>query len=261
MRPTASSTGDLLGLAEERLARRHRDLVAQRRRRRDDRRGRARLAQALDDLVDVARQPPQRGRRTRRGRPRTRPSPASAARRGRRTSGAARRRSRSRCGRCRGRRARSAAGRSRRRPSARSATRRPARCRRSSGASRARRRSPRASRAAAARRAARAGGARRRARRISSDDGLVERSSRSARATAPVSIRPLVADVQHRALRQRAGDLVRAREHRVGALRQRGRRQLVVEAEVRAPRLVDHERHAGARARPPRSPATSAAMP
>ena len=55
-----------------------------------------------------------------------------------------------------------------------------------------------------------------------------------------------VADVQHRALGQRARDLVRAREHRVGALRQRGRRQLVVEAEVRAPRLVDDERHAGA---------------
>ena len=55
-----------------------------------------------------------------------------------------------------------------------------------------------------------------------------------------------VADVQHRALGQRAGDLVRAREHRVGALRQRGRRQRLVEAEVRAPRLVDDERHAGA---------------
>ena len=52
-------------------------------------------------------------------------------------------------------------------------------------------------------------------------------------------------DVQHRALRQRAGDLVGAGEHRVGALRERGRRQLVVEAEVRAPRLVDHQRHPG----------------
>ena len=81
---------------------------------------------------------------------------------------------------------------------------------------------------------------------ISSEDGLVERSSRSARATASGSIAAAVADVQHRALRQRAGDLVRAREHRVGALRQRGRRQLVVEAEVRAPRLVDDERDAGA---------------
>ena len=54
-----------------------------------------------------------------------------------------------------------------------------------------------------------------------------------------------VADVQHRALGQRAGDLVRARDHRVGALRQRGRRQRVVEAEVRAPGLVDDKRDAG----------------
>ncbi|HKH16981.1 MAG TPA: hypothetical protein VKA57_05605 [Solirubrobacteraceae bacterium] len=53
-----------------------------------------------------------------------------------------------------------------------------------------------------------------------------------------------VADVQHRALGQRAGDLVRAGEHRVGALGQRGRRQRVVEAEVRAPGLVDDQRHA-----------------
>ena len=52
-------------------------------------------------------------------------------------------------------------------------------------------------------------------------------------------------DVQHRALGQRAGDLVGAGEHRVGALRERGRRQRLVEAEVRAPRLVDHQRHAG----------------
>ena len=54
-----------------------------------------------------------------------------------------------------------------------------------------------------------------------------------------------VADVQHRALRQRARDLVRARQHRVGALRQPARRQRLVEAEVRAPGLVDDQRHAG----------------
>ena len=53
----------------------------------------------------------------------------------------------------------------------------------------------------------------------SSDDGEVERTRRMARATAAGSMRVAVADVEHRALGQRARDLVRAREHGVGALR------------------------------------------
>jgi hypothetical protein len=52
-------------------------------------------------------------------------------------------------------------------------------------------------------------------------------------------------DVQQRRLRERADDLVRRGEHRVGALLQRRRRQRGMEAEVRPPRLVDHERDAG----------------
>ena len=48
--------------------------------------------------------------------------------------------------------------------------------------------------------------------------------------------------MEHRALRERAGDLVGAGQHRVGALRQRRRRQRLVEAEVRSPRLVDDQR-------------------
>ena len=51
-------------------------------------------------------------------------------------------------------------------------------------------------------------------------------------------------DVEHRRLRERADDLVRRGQHGVGALLERGRRQVGVEAEVRAPRLVDHQRHA-----------------
>ena len=51
-------------------------------------------------------------------------------------------------------------------------------------------------------------------------------------------------DVEHRRLRERADDLVRRGQHGVGALLERRRRQVGVEAEVRAPRLVDHQRHA-----------------
>ena len=55
----------------------------------------------------------------------------------------------------------------------------------------------------------------------SSDEGDVERTRRMARPTAAGSIAVAVADVEHRALGQRARDLVRAREHGVGAQRQR----------------------------------------
>jgi hypothetical protein len=54
-----------------------------------------------------------------------------------------------------------------------------------------------------------------------------------------------VGDVQDRALGQRAGDLVRGGEHRVGALGERQRGHVGMEAEVRPPRLIDHERGAG----------------
>jgi hypothetical protein len=50
--------------------------------------------------------------------------------------------------------------------------------------------------------------------------------------------------VQHRRLRERADDLVRRRQNGVGAQVQRARRQVRVEAEVRAPGLVDDQRHA-----------------
>ena len=83
---------------------------------------------------------------------------------------------------------------------------------------------------------------------ISSDEGDVLRTSRIVRATASGSMRPVGRDVQHRRLGERADDLVRRGQHRVGALLERGRRQVGVEAEVRAPRLVDDERDAGGRA-------------
>ena len=54
---------------------------------------------------------------------------------------------------------------------------------------------------------------------------------------------PAVPDVEHRALGQRARDLVRAREHGVAALREPAGRQRLVEAEVRPPGLVDDQRH------------------
>src|SRR5215207_6899751 len=54
---------DLLGGAEEGLARRQRHLVAQRRPRRDDRRGGTRLGEPLDGLLDVSGEAPQRGDR------------------------------------------------------------------------------------------------------------------------------------------------------------------------------------------------------
>ena len=247
MRPTASSTGDDLGLAEERVARRDDHLVAQRRRRADDRRDRAvgarcRLttsstspANAHERLGRSASPTTKHDRRLR--------GQLDAARR---RSAAARRRPRSRCGRCRARRARSAAGRRRRRPGAR----------RSSSSTSA---TPGDRRELLARRPIAASvscsscspctASWRRApssEASSSDDGASSARSRIARATAAASMRVAGADVQHRALRQRADDLVRARQHRVGAQRQRAGRQRLVEAEVRAPGLVDDQRHAAA---------------
>ena len=55
---------------------------------------------------------------------------------------------------------------------------------------------------------------------------------------------PAGAQVHHGRLGQRADDLVGAGDDHVGAQRQRGRGQLGVEGQVRAPGLVDHQRHA-----------------
>ena len=52
------------------------------------------------------------------------------------------------------------------------------------------------------------------------------------------------AQVEHRRLGQAADDLVRARDHEVRPGRERVLGQRLVEGEVRAPRLVHHERHA-----------------
>ena len=51
-------------------------------------------------------------------------------------------------------------------------------------------------------------------------------------------------EVQHGRLREAADDLVRAGDHQVGARRQRVLGQLLVEGQVRAPRLVHDQRHA-----------------
>ena len=70
---------------------------------------------------------------------------------------------------------------------------------------------------------------RRRARRA--QQAQHARRRRRGRCAAPAG----PADVEHGALGQRAGDLVRARQHGVGAELQGARRQVRVEAEVRAP--------------------------
>ena len=80
---------------------------------------------------------------------------------------------------------------------------------------------------------------------ISSEDGDVVRTSRTARRDGVGVDAAGRRDVEHRRLRERADDLVRRGQHGVGALLERRRRQVGVEAEVRAPRLVDHQRHAG----------------
>ena len=65
--------------------------------------------------------------------------------------------------------------------------------------------------------------------------------------------RALVAEVQHRRLGEAADDLVRARDHEVGAGGERVLGQRLVEGHVRAPRLVDDQRARRARARPRRA--------
>ena len=57
-------------------------------------------------------------------------------------------------------------------------------------------------------------------------------------------------EVHDRRLREAADDLVGARDHEVGAQRERVRGQVVVEGEVRAPGLVDDQRHAVGVGRP-----------
>ena len=96
---------------------------------------------------------------------------------------------------------------------------------------------------------------------ISSELGLVERTSRTHRATSSASISPSGGDVQHRRLGEAADDLVGRGEHRVGAEAQRRLGQRRVKAEVRAPGAVDDQRDARRRGRPRRSRSTSAAIP
>jgi len=62
------------------------------------------------------------------------------------------------------------------------------------------------------------------------------------RAADAINVDPIGrGDVQHRALRKRSDDLVRARQHGVRALVQRARRQVGMEAEMWPPSLVDYE--------------------
>ena len=86
--------------------------------------------------------------------------------------------------------------------------------------------------------------------------GCVERHledrARAGGAGDPHAARDLVlgdvvalAEVEHRALGERAGELVGARQDRVGAEVESALGKLGVEAEVGTPRLVDDERHPG----------------
>ena len=70
------------------------------------------------------------------------------------------------------------------------------------------------------------------------------------RAVDDPSVDQVGAEVEDRRLGQAAAELVDRVEDDVGAAGQRVRRQLVGEGEVRAPRLVDDERHARGRVRP-----------
>ena len=146
---------------------------------------------------------------------------------------------------CRARRSPAAAGRRRtrraRRPAARRARRGPATL--------AHRRARGGERRAASRPAARCPltAARRRAASsepLSSELGLVDSTSVTQRSTTCVVEQVAVPEVDHRRLGEAADDLVGARDDEVGAQRQRVPRQVVVEGEVRAPRLVDDQRHA-----------------
>ena len=71
---------------------------------------------------------------------------------------------------------------------------------------------------------------------------------------------PAATEVEHRRLGQAAGVLVRARDDEVRAGGQGVLRKRVAEGQVRAPRLVDDERHAVG-VRDAARPATSAAAP
>ena len=79
----------------------------------------------------------------------------------------------------------------------------------------------------------------------SSELGLVERTSRTQRATWSGSIRLAGGDVQHRRLGHAAHDLVGRGQHRVGAQPQRRFGKRRVKAEMRAPCAVDHQRRPG----------------
>ena len=104
--------------------------------------------------------------------------------------------------------------------------------------------SPRSSRPAA--RAPRVAASRRAASSepSSSELGLVDSTSVTARSTTSSSIRSPAPRWTIADWVRLPDDLVRARDHQVGAERQRVRRQVLVEGQVRAPRLVDHQRHA-----------------
>ena len=235
---------DLLGGAEERLARRDHDLVAERGGRRDDRRGGAGLRQPLDDLVDVAGQAPQRGGRF--AEPDDEHDRGLHRQLGVHVVGAPQR-----VGDLIARAARAAhvehdpqrvIARHAHAPDQRRVDQRDPRDRLELGARDAR--SPRSVSysscspcSASCRRAPSSEGQQQRRRARGAQQPQRARDRARVHAAA-------VADVQHRALRQRPRDLVRAGEHRVRALRQRGRRQVLVEPEVRAPRLVDDQRHA-----------------
>ena len=80
---------------------------------------------------------------------------------------------------------------------------------------------------------------------ISSDDGDVERTSRTARATASGSMRPVGATCSIADCVSEPTILCVEVSTASAPCCERGRRQVGVEAEVRAPRLVDDERHAG----------------
>ena len=80
---------------------------------------------------------------------------------------------------------------------------------------------------------------------ISSDDGDVERMSRSVRATASGSMRPESETCSSADWVSEPAILCTDVSIASAPSVQRARRQVAVEAEVRAPRLVDDQRHAG----------------
>ena len=177
---------------------------------------------------------------------RRRPSRAWPARAGRRRSGAAPRRPRSPCSPSRARRARAAAGPSRRRPGGRRAPRRRPRrpaIARQLLARAARRRERLVQQRLAVDGELAAGGVE---RASSSDDGEVERTRRTARAERGRRRSGRVGATWSIALCVSEPTILCVEVSTASApCRQRARRQVGVEAEVRAPGLVDDERHAG----------------